>query len=132
MAYHQKNLGIMGQIVANKDHHNINKVLTEYEAILVNTFLKTPACNRNINVLQHIYGFFSEKINEKEKKYFFDTVDLYQNGQVSLATVLGILESWAVRFNQTYLLEQTFFNPYPKELIHIENIDSCHARDYWK
>jgi len=131
MGYHQKNLELMGRIVANADHQDITKVLSDYDTILTKLFNKSPSCERNINVLQHIYGFFSDQVNEKEKKYYFETVELYQNGQISLATVLRILESWAVRFDQTYLLEQTFFNPYPKDLIHIENIDSCHARDYW-
>jgi uncharacterized protein YbgA (DUF1722 family) len=132
MSYYQKNLGIIGLITSNQDQKDIDTILNEYEKVLRNTFHTAPSCSRNINVLQHIFGFFSKYVSPDEKKYFLNNIELYRNGQLSLATVTRILESWAIRTSEDYLLQQTFFHPYPKQLIHIENIDSCHVRDYWK
>ena len=44
-----------------------------------------------------------------------------------------ILRSWVVRFNESYLGRQTFFNPYPEELMDVDSIvEACGGRDYWK
>jgi uncharacterized protein YbgA (DUF1722 family) len=38
-----------------------------------------------------------------------------------------------VRFGETYLGRQTFFNPYPEELVDVNSIvEACGSRDYWK
>ena len=38
-----------------------------------------------------------------------------------------------VRFSEPYLWRQTFFNPYPEELLDIDSIvEACGGRDYWK
>lgn len=132
MSYHQQHLKTLGQIVSNQSHQKINTILDNYETILKQTFQKATTCARNINVLLHILGFFSNRITSNEKQYFLESVDAYKTGKLSLAAVIRILESWAIRFNEEYLLKQTFFHPYPKELVHIENIDSCSVRDYWK
>jgi uncharacterized protein YbgA (DUF1722 family) len=41
--------------------------------------------------------------------------------------VNAIVNSWIVRFDQAYLEQQTFFNPYPEELAFIS--DSGKGRD---
>lgn len=33
-----------------------------------------------------------------------------------------ILRSWVVRFNESYLGRQTFFNPYPEELVGVDSM----------
>ena len=132
MSYHQKNLQILGRIVSNQTKEPIDTLLNKYEILLKESFLKAASCSRNINVLQHIFGYVSNRITSDEKHYFLEHINAYKNGKISLAAVLGILESWVIRFNEPYLLEQTFFHPYPKELMHVENVDACTARDYWK
>jgi len=132
MAYHQKNLQLLGRIVSNQLDKPIDILLNNYEKILKESFLKAASCSRNINVIQHIFGFFSKRLTSDEKHYFLEHVQGYKNGKISLAALLGLLESWAIRFNEPYLLNQTFFHPYPSELMHIENVDACSVRDYWK
>jgi len=46
---------------------------------------------------------------------------------------VGILRSWAVRFNESYLGRQTFFNPYTEELVDVNSMaEACGGRDCWK
>jgi uncharacterized protein YbgA (DUF1722 family) len=44
-----------------------------------------------------------------------------------LSVPVGIVESYIVRFDQAYLREQRFFQPYPEELVNIT--DSGKGRD---
>jgi uncharacterized protein YbgA (DUF1722 family) len=42
------------------------------------------------------------------------------------------MKSWIIRFGEPYLKNQTYFSPYPDELVEIENINFCKSRDFWK
>ncbi len=132
MAYNQTRYRELGRIVANHDNKSVDVVFQEYSESLQRAFLKAPRCSSNINVLLHIFGFFSKDLKSEEKKFFLDLIEKYRNGQVSLASITNLLKSWVLRFNQEYLINQTYFEPYPSELQHIENIDSCKVRDFWK
>lgn len=84
--------------------------------------LKTPLkSSKVINTLLHMYGFFKDKLSEKEKAYFMDLIEDYKSGIVNLQTLNTLIKSWALRYNIDYILTQTFLEPYPKELEKIYN-----------
>lgn len=116
MTYNQLVLKKMGSIIANKDHLASNLVVDLYESELRILLAKEPTQKRRINVLTHIYGYFKKLVSIDEKEYYFDALDDYLNNKVPYSNLLYILKGWAVRFNEAYLLKQTIFNPYPKEL----------------
>jgi uncharacterized protein YbgA (DUF1722 family) len=68
-------------------------------------------------VLTHIYGYFKKDVEPEEKEYYFEVMDQYLNSQVPYSNVLTVLKGWAIRFKEQYLIDQTIFNPYPKQLI---------------
>jgi len=132
MAYNQRQLKILGQIIANQNNESFENIINNYETHIYFTFKKSPRCASNINVLMHSLGYFKDKISKKEKSYFLESIDMYRSGSLSLASVISIIKSWIVRFDERYLEQQRFFSPYPEKLIHAENIDSCLSREYWK
>ena len=132
MAYNQQQLKRLGQIIANKNQNSIEEIIKNYEINLHLMFKKSPRCTSNINVLMHAFGYFKDNLSKKEKSFFLDSIELYRSGRISLASLISIIKSWIVRFDEQYLEQQKYFSPYPEELIHAENIDSCLSRDYWK
>lgn len=91
-------------------------------------FQKNRRTGSNINVLLHISGYFSEKLKKEEKQFFLDKVEQYKNKMIPLSSVLSLLESWAIRFDEEYLKTQTIFNPFPKKLIRVS--DSGKGREF--
>ena len=130
-AYSQKETKELGRIVANMDKYPIEKIFQNYEAHLYTLFSKPPKCPPNINILLHGFGYISKNLNKKEKEFFFETIDKYRNGKVSLSVPTNILKSWVLRFDEKYLENQSFFEPYPNELLSVEDINACEVRDYW-
>jgi len=65
-------------------------------------------------------GYFKNLISSKEKKYFLDLLEQYRERRTPLSTVNQILSSWIIRFKDEYLSKQSFFNPFPKDLIEKE------------
>jgi len=132
MSYNQKQLKILGNIVASYKKGSLKDIINDYENHLYQAFLKAPRCTSNVNVLQHAFGYFSKHISKKEKDLFLDSIEKFINGKVSINVPITIIKSWIIRFEEDYLKDQTFFNPYPEDLMSVESIDVCSARDYWK
>lgn len=114
LAKNEKVMRDMGKLVAQKGFDDTTKIA--YEQLLVKV-LKTPLkVPKVINTLLHLYGYFKDKLSSQEKAYFMDLLEDYKNHIVNLQTLLAILKSWAIRYSVDYILDQTFFEPYPKEL----------------
>jgi uncharacterized protein YbgA (DUF1722 family) len=128
MAYNQKEFRIMGRIVANHDKKPAAQVYEDYETHLLNAMAKTPRRTSYINVFMHTMGHFREKLNKQEKAFFLDLMEKYRSGKAPLKSDMDVLMAWGVRFGEQYLLNQTFFYPYPEELLDIS--DSGKGRDY--
>lgn len=117
MTYNQLTLRQLGQIVANHDHLPIKDVFDAYEEQLRTLLSKEASQKKRVNVLTHIYGYFKTKVNPEEKEYYFDVLDDYLNHQTTYQNVLTVLLGWAIRFQERYLINQTIFQPYPKDLV---------------
>jgi len=117
MGYNQMTLKSMGNIVANHNHNTPEEVFNEYEIQLRKLLAVEQTLKKRINVLTHVYGYFKDDVSALEKEFYFSMLDDFLNSKLPYSSVLSLLESWAIRFNQTYLVNQTIFNPYPKELI---------------
>ena len=120
-AYNQSKMRELGRIVANHEKRPVAEILSRYEETLYAAMAKAPRYTSNINVLMHGLGYFSDDLSQNEKKYFLDTLDQYRNGKVPLSVPVAVLRSWIVRFGQDYLAPQTFFEPYPSEMVEISD-----------
>jgi uncharacterized protein YbgA (DUF1722 family) len=75
----------------------------------------------------HFLGYF-EELSQAEKAFFLKNVELYRAGQIPLNVCTGILKAWIIRFNRSYLRDQTFLEPYPEGLI--QPTDSGKGRNF--
>ncbi|PAV14332.1 cytoplasmic protein [Methanosarcina spelaei] len=132
MVYGQEELKKLGAIVANKERKNFNELISEYEKHLYSILSRPPRYTSIINVLMHAFGHFSEKLSSKEKTLFFDWIQKYRNGKASLCPTINIIRSWAIRFEDQYLMNQTFFEPYPEGLMEVDSTESHLREDLWK
>ncbi|MBN1861146.1 MAG: DUF1722 domain-containing protein, partial [Candidatus Thermoplasmatota archaeon] len=132
MGYNQKELRNLGNILANQNKHPLPSVFSEYEQHLYNAFSKAPRYTSQINVLNHVFGYVSQDLKENEKKFYARLLQRYRGGQIPLSVLINMMRSWAIRFDQPYLLPQTFFQPYPEELFETESIKANNVRDFWK
>ena len=117
MSYNQTLMRKMGKIAANKTNQKIQKVISQYYDYLLILLSKKARHPSNINTQMHVMGYFKKSLNSKEKKHFLDTLELYRNKKIPISVVNSILYSWIIRFENEYLMKQSFFSPFPKELI---------------
>jgi len=69
-----------------------------------------------INVAEHIFGYFSKNLQKKEITHFLDVLEQFRLEKIGIKCLRNILISMSYRFEDEYILRQTFLHPYPKEL----------------
>jgi uncharacterized protein YbgA (DUF1722 family)/uncharacterized protein YbbK (DUF523 family) len=132
MAYNQEELRKLGEIAANRESKPFKELASEYEKHLYTALLRAPRYTSTINVLMHAFGYFSDQLSSGEKALFFDWVQKYREGKISLCPAINTIRSWIVRFENDYLMHQTFFELYPEDLMEIDPVDSHLREDLWK
>lgn len=58
-------------------------------------------------------------MSAEEKKLFLNSLEEYRDERIPLSTLSYIVKSHAVRFENDYLLNQSFLFPYPPELVKV-------------
>lgn len=116
MAYNQTELKQAGKIAANHEKHKVDKIFSEYAQVIQKIFARMPRQTTLVNVVLHIFGYFSQNLNAKEKELFFDSLERYRKLQIPLIALTSLLNSWTARFDIDYLQKQFFLQPYPADL----------------
>lgn len=127
MSYSQAKLKSLGHLIANHNKVSFNELYASYHEGLLELIHLKPTTKKRINVLMHIMGYFSEKLVSSEKQYFLNLLEEYRRGAMPLTVPLEIIKSWALRFENEYILNQYILQPYPKELLLLS--DSGKGRD---
>ena len=121
MAYNQKEQKVLGRIVSNHEKKSFKELIKEYEEHLALTFARAPRYTSIINAFQHIIGYFSEKITSKERQFFLETLETYRDNKIPQSVLIHLLKSYAIQFNEEYILQQTILSPYPEGLIDLRD-----------
>ncbi len=121
MSYQPLRMTELGQIVSKSSKRTQSDDIQEYKESLYQLLSETTSIGRNINTLSHLYGYFKDDLNELEKEHYFTTLELYKNLQIPFSVPISIIYSWALRFKNVYLLNQSILNPFPKELMNLHD-----------
>jgi uncharacterized protein YbgA (DUF1722 family) len=132
-AYNQKETKALGRIVANRKSKPFDKVIGDYRQRLFKALKWPPRCGSNLNVMMNTMRYFSNELSKEEKAFFLDSLQKYKNGILPFSVNISILRLWIEKYKEDYLLKQTFFEPYPQELMDIDAMTVyCDGKDYWK
>ncbi|WP_099187652.1 YbgA family protein [Tepidibacter mesophilus] len=107
----------MGKLTANTDSTDISNIIKDYKVYLNKALAIPSKPNRNINMLLHLFGYFSKHLSYSEKAFFLETLEKYNDKKIPFCVPLTIINSWVMRFENEYLHNQTIFEPFPNELI---------------
>ena len=109
----------LGRLVSNLKNTDLHDLIEKYSNNMKIMLLNDPLPPSNINILMHAFGYFSKDLSRQEKAFFLESLEKYRQGRVPLLVIQNLLQSWIIRFNKEYLMDQTFFEPYPDELMEI-------------
>lgn len=119
--YNQTLKNKLGLIVANHEKLETNTVLDNYFNEMVKLFLNLPSKKNYINAYQHIFGYFSNFASKEEKVFILQLMEKYRNGKIDKSAIASILKGYSIKYNIEYLLGQTIFEPFPEELLSLND-----------
>jgi uncharacterized protein YbgA (DUF1722 family)/uncharacterized protein YbbK (DUF523 family) len=121
MAYSEKEMRILGRIAANVERKPLAGVLDDYEIHFRKALVEPPKFSASRNALMHALGHFSRVLTAREKRHFLDVLEQFRDHKAPLSSPLSILRSWVIRFETSYLREQTLFEPFPAALVELQD-----------
>ncbi|MBN1880743.1 MAG: DUF523 and DUF1722 domain-containing protein [Deltaproteobacteria bacterium] len=121
MALNQSRLKILGKIVANHEKLPPGEVFISYGRELGRMFAALPRPGRTVNMLLHAFGGVSRHLTENERELFLQTIEEYRDERIPLSVPIRLINSWAVRFEDEFLLNQAFLSPYPQALVSVSD-----------
>lgn len=71
---------------------------------------------RQCNVLQHIQGFFKDKLSSSQRQELARVIENYRQGLVPLLAPLTLINHFLNEYPNEYIRRQRYLNPYPETL----------------
>jgi uncharacterized protein YbgA (DUF1722 family) len=72
---------------------------------------------KHVNVLQHILGYFKERLGAQEKAELLSVIGEYHQGLAPLVAPLTLIKHHVQIFDVSYIRDQVYLTPYPNELM---------------
>jgi uncharacterized protein YbgA (DUF1722 family)/uncharacterized protein YbbK (DUF523 family) len=117
LAHEPKAYQSLGRLVARAKQLPRAEVATRYGEAFMKA-LRVPATRGKVcNVLQHMAGYFKDRLDADEKAELQETIADHRRGLVPLVVPLTLLRHHLRRQGAPYLEGQTFLEPHPKELM---------------
>jgi uncharacterized protein YbgA (DUF1722 family)/uncharacterized protein YbbK (DUF523 family) len=106
----------LGKLVAGAGTRPAAEVFPEYEKLLMTALKQKATVRKNVNVLQHMFGYFKKQLDDFEKREMLAVIENYRQALIPLIVPLTLLKHYIDKFRQPYLREQYYLDPHPLEL----------------
>ncbi len=105
-----------GQLLSKVKGENLRDVAEDYIYMVMDALQKTSTRKNNVNVLMHIQGYFKKQLSAEDKRELSECIHDYRAGVQPILAPLTLLKHYLKKYPESYLENQSYFEPYPKEL----------------
>ncbi|WP_028313463.1 YbgA family protein [Desulfatibacillum aliphaticivorans] len=116
LAHSQQHYRQMGPMVAKIREQKPEDFFPAYLEILTQALALKTTPAKNINVLQHMMGYFKKQLSPDEKQELLELMYQYRQGAVPLIVPITLIKHFVRKYDQPYLKEQLYLYPHPLEL----------------
>lgn len=116
LAHSENNYRDLCNLVGEAGQIDPQKSFEEYQQGLMEAMNIKPTFTSHVNVLLQMVGFFKEFLSADEKQELLELIDNYSNHFVPLIVPVTLMNHYARKYNETYLLNQYYLKPHPTEL----------------
>jgi uncharacterized protein YbgA (DUF1722 family)/uncharacterized protein YbbK (DUF523 family) len=117
LSHSTKHYSILERLVADAKRCKTDEIRTYYLMYLMEGLRLTATIRKNTNVLQHMMGYFKDRLTSDEKEELSETIEKYHAGFVPLIVPLTLLTHYVRKFDEPYLKGQYYLRPHPAELM---------------
>ena len=116
MSHSQKHYTEMGRLVARAKDFSPGLLYEQYKAMFMQALTLKATVKKNVNVLQHMAGYFKKMLTGDEKQELQEVIKQYHQGYTPLIVPITLVNHYVRKYNQDYLRKQYYLNPHPFEL----------------
>jgi uncharacterized protein YbgA (DUF1722 family)/uncharacterized protein YbbK (DUF523 family) len=116
LSHSQQHSRLMGKLVAAGKQMPMEELYAQYEALLMEALALKTTPKKNLNVLQHLMGYFKKQLSRDEKRELLEVFEQYRQEFVPLVVPITLINHFVRKYDQQYLKMQTYLNPHPVEL----------------
>lgn len=106
----------LGRMVASAGGEKADALAGRYAALLFRALGLLSTVKKNVNVLQHVMGYFKKALGPDEKRELLEVIGAYGRGLTPLIVPVTLLNHYVRKYGQEYLAGQVYLNPHPQEL----------------
>jgi len=117
LAHSTEGYRALGRLVAGAKSMPRDELRARYEEGFMGTLKKLATRGRHANVLTHMVGHLKRLLDESDKRELLASIEDHRKGLVPLVVPITLLRHHARRHAVAYLLDQTYLDPHPKELM---------------
>jgi uncharacterized protein YbgA (DUF1722 family)/uncharacterized protein YbbK (DUF523 family) len=116
LSHSQKHYRMMGRLVAQPKAFALDELYQTYQRLLLEALRLKTTIKKNVNVLQHMMGYFKKQLSSDEKQELLEIIGLYREAYVPLIVPVTLMNHYIRKYDQPYLKEQYYLQPHPIEL----------------
>jgi uncharacterized protein YbgA (DUF1722 family)/uncharacterized protein YbbK (DUF523 family) len=116
MSHSVKHYREMGRLVAHAKELDLQSLYKQYEALFMQALSLKATVKKNVNVLQHMAGYFKKQLSRDEKQELQEIIGQYHRHLIPLIVPMTLFNHYVRKYDQEYLKDQLYLNPRPIEL----------------
>ena len=106
----------MGKLVAQAGQLTPAELAAQYQPLLMRAMRTPTTVCKQLNVLQHVLGYFKRQLSADEKAEALDLFAQYRQELVPLLVPITLLNHYVRKYGEPYLSEQVYLHPHPLDL----------------
>lgn len=105
-----------GRIVAQAGRRPRAATERDYRRIFGEALASVATRGRNANALQHAFGQVGEHLDGPQRRAMMDRIRAYERGELPFGVPVVLLTGHATGGDLDWVAEQTYLNPFPRDL----------------
>lgn len=117
LAHSQQHYESLGRLVGRAEQYRPKELALKYGELFMKALAVKATVRKHVNVLQHILGYFKDRLGAQEKAELLGVIGDYHHGLTPLIVPLTLIKHYVQMFDVGYIRAQVYLNPHPKELM---------------
>ena len=122
LAHHPQQCEVLGRLICQAHQHRPKELAHRYGELFMKALAVKATVRKHVNVLQNILGYFKERLGAHEKAELLSVIGDYHHGLTPLIVPLTLIKHYVQIFDVSYIRDQVYLNPHPKELMLLNHV----------
>jgi uncharacterized protein YbgA (DUF1722 family)/uncharacterized protein YbbK (DUF523 family) len=117
LAHHSQQCEVLGRLIGQAHQYRPKELAHRYVELFMKALAVKATVRKHVNVLQHILGYFKERLGAHEKAELLGVIGDYHHGLTPLIVPLTLIKHYVQIFDVSYIRDQVYLNPHPIEVM---------------